>query len=148
MDASLRSQLLSEGSAGAIAQRMGIRIIEASEDKVVATCPVEGNTQPMGLFHGGASAVLAETVASIGSWINHPDGVTMGIEIKVNHMKAVREGTVTATGVPLSIGRTVDVWEIRLNDDSGRLTAFGVCTVAARPLPSDQRPSDQTGTPA
>lgn len=121
-----------EGGSGALAEKMGIEWIEASPTKVVARMPVEGNTQPYGMFHGGASAVLAETLASVGSWLVDTSKIVMGIEIKVNHLRPATRGWVTGTGVPLKIGRTVQVWEMRLVDDSGEMTAFSVCTVAVR----------------
>lgn len=126
---------LKSNSAGALMDRMGIEWIEASRDRLVARVPVEGNTQPYGLFHGGASAVLAETLASVGAWLQDTTKITMGIEIKVNHLRPAREGWVTAVAIPLQIGRTIQVWEIRLSGDDGKPTAFSTCTIAVR----DQR---------
>lgn len=111
---------------------MGIEWIEASGTKAVARVPVEGNTQPLGLFHGGASAALAESLASIGAWLADPSKVTMGIEIKVNHIRSATSGWVTGTGVPLYAGKSIQVWEVRLTDDEGRLTAFSTVTIAVR----------------
>ncbi|MGH2812922.1 MAG: PaaI family thioesterase, partial [Actinomycetota bacterium] len=101
-------------------------------ERLVARVPVEGNTQPYGLFHGGASAALAETLASVGAWLPDTSKVTMGVEIKVNHIRATREGWVTGTAVPLFTGRSISVWEIRLTDDAGRLVAFSTATIAVR----------------
>ena len=112
--------------------KLGIQWLEASADKVVARIPVEGNTQPFGLLHGGASACLAETLASVGAWLVDRTKATMGIEIKVNHLKAARTGWITGVGLPLQIGRTVQVWEVRMTDDDGNLTAFSTCTIAVR----------------
>jgi len=124
---------LPEGfSSGALMDRMGIEWLEASGERVVARVPVEGNTQPYGLFHGGSSAALAETLASVGSWLVDTSKITMGIEIKVNHLRPVTQGWVTGVGTPLRIGSSVQVWEIRMTDDQGRLTAFSTCTIAVR----------------
>lgn len=122
--------------AGPLMEKMGMELVEASANKVVARIPVEGNTQTIGLLHGGASAALAETVASIGAWVSSPDKVTLGVDIKVNHLRPAHSGWITAVGTPLYPGRTLSVWEIRLSDDSGTLTAFATCTIALR----DQRP--------
>lgn len=112
--------------------KMGMELMEKSPERVVARIPVEGNTQSIGLLHGGASACLAETVASIGAWTSNPGKVTLGVDIKVNHLRPARQGWVTGTGTPLYSGRTLSVWEIRLSDDSGALTAFATCTIALR----------------
>lgn len=113
-------------------EKMGMELLETSEERVVARIPVEGNTQTIGLLHGGASAALAETVASIGAWINNPGKVTLGVDIKVNHLRPAKEGWVTGVGTPLYSGRSLSVWEIRLTDDSGTMTAFATCTIALR----------------
>src|SRR3954454_12943929 len=94
---------------GALAERMGITITEASPDRVVGTMPVEGNTQPYGLLHGGASCVLAETLGSVGSALH---GMTVGkpaavgVDINATHHRALREGTVTGVATPVHRGRT------------------------------------------
>lgn len=118
--------------SGALMEKMGLEWVEASPEKVVARLPVDGNTQPYGLFHGGASAALAETLASVGAWLTDADKVTMGIEIKVNHIRTATHGYVTGVGIPLHTGRKVQVWEVRMTDDEGRLTAYSTCTIAVR----------------
>lgn len=127
-----RAQAIRAAGSGALMDRMGLEWIEASAEKVVARIPVEGNTQPYGLFHGGASAALAETLASVGAWLVDTTRVTMGIEIKVNHIRAATGGWVTGTGVPLYLGKSIQVWEVRLTDDEDRLTAFSTVTIAVR----------------
>lgn len=127
-----RIELLKAGGPGALMEKMGIEWLEAGPEKIVARLPVEGNTQPYGLFHGGASAALAETVASVGAWLIDTSRITMGIEIKVNHIRAAREGWITGTGSPLFVGRSIQVWEVRLTDDAGSLTAFSTVTIAVR----------------
>jgi len=118
--------------AGALMDKMGMEIQEATVDRVVARIPVEGNTQSIGLLHGGASAALAETIASVGAWLKNPEKITLGVDIKVNHLRPAGEGWITGVGVPLQSGKTLSVWEIRISDDAGMLTAFATCTIALR----------------
>ena len=118
--------------AGALMDKMGMEILEAAPQRVVARIPVEGNSQSIGLLHGGASAALAETIASLGAWLQNPDKITLGVDIKVNHLRPASAGWVTGTGTPLQSGKTLSVWEIRISDDSGALTAFATCTIALR----------------
>ena len=87
---------------GALAERMGIRLVECVPDRVVLTMPVEGNTQPFGLLHGGANAVLVETAGSIGAAMHAgPGNMVVGLDINVTHHRSAREGTVTAVGTPI-----------------------------------------------
>jgi uncharacterized protein (TIGR00369 family) len=118
--------------SGALAAKMGIEWVEVDPKRVVARMPVEGNTQPFGLLHGGASGVLAETLASIGGWLNAPDRMVLGLELKVNHLRPARDGWLTGTGVPIHLGRTTQLWEMRITDEAGRLVAFSTCTLAIR----------------
>ena len=90
---------------GTLIERMGIVFTEVGADRLVATMPVEGNTQPYGLLHGGASVVLAETLGSFGSVLHAgPDRVAVGIEINATHHRAARSGLVTGTATPLHLG--------------------------------------------
>jgi uncharacterized protein (TIGR00369 family) len=126
---------------GTLPERMGIELVEASAERVVATMPVAGNTQPYGLLHGGASCVLAETLGSIGAAIlAGPDRITIGIEIGASHHRAAREGQVTGVATLLHGGRTLATYEIVITDDAGRR----VCTSRLTCLFRDQVP----GTPA
>lgn len=118
--------------AGALMTKMGMEFLESTPDQVVARMPVAGNTQPFGLLHGGASAALAETVASFGGWLVDPSKLVMGLELKINHLRPAREGWLTATGHPIHVGRTTQLWEIRITDDDDRLIAFSTCTLAVR----------------
>lgn len=118
--------------AGPLFDKLGGELIEATEERVVGRIPVDGNTQPLGFLHGGASAVLAETIASVGAWLASGGQPTFGLEIKVNHMRSVRTGWVTGTALPLHVGTTTQVWEVRIRDDEGHLTAFSTCTLATR----------------
>ena len=90
---------------GALNERMGIRLVEISADRVVATMPVEGNTQPYGLLHGGASVVLAETLGSVGAGLHgHPDRIPVGVDINATHHRAVRSGTLTGVATASTAG--------------------------------------------
>jgi len=110
--------------AGTLAERMGIHFLEASPQRLVATMPVEGNTQPYGLLHGGASVVLAETLGSIGAALHAPDRVAVGLDINATHHRAARSGLVTGVATQVSGGSTVACYEVKVSDDQGRL----VCT--------------------
>ena len=110
------------GPAGALGDRMGIEFLEASPERVVATMPVEGNTQPYSLLHGGASCVLAESVGSIGATLHGQTvdrPIALGVDISATHHKGVRSGTVTAVGTPLHRGRSVATYEIVITDADG-----------------------------
>ena len=114
------------GMEGTLLQLMGIVVSEATPDRVVATMPVKGNTQPYGLLHGGASCVLAESLGSIGSAL-HAAGygkVAVGVDINATHHRAVREGTVTGVATPIYLGRTTTSYEVVVTDDRGKR----VCT--------------------
>ncbi len=107
------------GMEGTLLQLMGIVVSEATPDRVVATMPVKGNTQPYGLLHGGASCVLAESLGSIGSAL-HAAGygkVAVGVDINATHHRAVREGTVTGVATPIYLGRTTTSYEVVVTDD-------------------------------
>ena len=105
---------------GALAERMGIELLEASPERTVARMPVEGNTQAYGLLHGGASAVLAESVGSIASALHAgPDRIAMGLELNCTHHRAVREGHVIGTATPIVRGRTVASYAIAVTDEGG-----------------------------
>lgn len=116
-----------------IVEVLGIEIVEVSEDKVIATMPVDSRThQPFGILHGGASVVLAESVASIGTWnlIDKKNEMAVGIEINANHIRSKREGTVTAVGTPLHKGRKTMVWDIKITDEEEKLICVSRCTLS------------------
>jgi uncharacterized protein (TIGR00369 family) len=117
---------------------LGIEIVEATPERVVATMPVGPRVhQPFGLLHGGASVALAETVASTGAWMNVDQSAEMvvGIEINANHLRARRDGTVTATATPVHVGRRTQVWEVRIADAGGHMVCVSRCTLAVVPRP-------------
>ncbi|HVF39417.1 MAG TPA: hotdog fold thioesterase [Gemmatimonadaceae bacterium] len=116
-----------------LAKLIGIRLTELGPDRVTAVMPVDDNTrQPYGLLHGGASAALAETVASIGALMNvdRDTQAAVGVELNANHLRSKTEGEVTATATPLHRGRTIQVWEIRIEDEDARLVCVSRCTLA------------------
>jgi len=119
-------------SMGGAAELLDIEIVEMSEEKVVATMPVtKKHHQPFGVLHGGVSVVLAESVASVGAYLAAPDGfVAMGIEINANHIRAVREGTVTAVATPVHRGRSTQVWQVEITGDNDKLICVSRCTLA------------------
>ena len=120
---------------GTLMEKLGLEVLHVAADRIVARMLVAGNTQPFGLLHGGATASLCETVASFGTALAvGPGHLVMGIELNVNHIRAVREGHVTATGVPLHIGRTTAVWNMDVRDDEDRLVAVSRLTLAIRPV--------------
>jgi 1,4-dihydroxy-2-naphthoyl-CoA hydrolase len=101
---------------------MGIVLTEATPERVVGTMPVDGNTQPYGLLHGGASCVLAETLGSYAAALHGLSidrGLTLGIDISATHHKAVRSGTVTGVATPAHRGRGVATYEIVITDEGG-----------------------------
>ena len=111
---------------------IGIRFTEVGENYIKATMPVDHRTkQAYGLLHGGASATLAETVGSVGSAmvIDPEQFICVGVEINANHLKAVRDGFVTATALPLHLGASSHVWEIKIVDAQENLTCASRLTV-------------------
>ena len=119
-------------SGTSLDETLGIEHEEAGPERVVATLPVGPRVhQPLGYLHGGASVVLAESVASVGATAAAlPEKVAFGLEINANHIRPVREGTLRATGTPLHSGRTTAVWEVRIEDAEGRLVCISRCTLA------------------
>jgi 1,4-dihydroxy-2-naphthoyl-CoA hydrolase len=115
---------------------LGIEVVEATKERVVARMPVGPRVhQPFGVLHGGASVALAETVASIAAWlqIDRERETVMGIEINANHVRAKRDGEVTATASAVHVGRRTQVWEVRVVDEEGRLVCISRCTLAVVP---------------
>lgn len=116
-----------------LAQLLDIRFTEIGEESLKATMPVSSKThQPLGLLHGGATAALAETVGSVASWltIDPEKQIGVGIEINCNHLRAKKEGVITASASPLHIGATTHVWDIKVTDEKEKLIAVSRLTVA------------------
>jgi len=119
-----------------LADKLGIEIVELTRQRVVATMPVDDRTrQPFGILHGGASVALAETVASTGAWMNCDQARehVVGLEINANHLRAKRDGVVTATATPVHVGRRTQVWEVRIADEQGKAVCVSRCTLAVIP---------------
>jgi uncharacterized protein (TIGR00369 family) len=115
------AELVELRGLGPLAEKMGIELLELSAERAVATMPVEGNTQPLGVLHGGAHVVLGESLGSFAAnvWA-HPDKVAVGIEVNATHSKSVTSGTVTAVCTALSLGKTLTTHEIVVSDENGR----------------------------
>ena len=112
---------------------LGIKFLKISKNEMIAEMPVDERTvQPFRVLHGGASIALAETLCSVGAWVNLPESKTaVGIEINANHHRPVKEGgKVTATSTPIQLGRTIHVWETKLVDERGKLVCSSRCTLA------------------
>jgi 1,4-dihydroxy-2-naphthoyl-CoA hydrolase len=120
---------------GTLPARMGIKILSASAERVVATMPVLGNVQPHGLLHGGASCVLAETIGSLGAFLHAgADRMVVGIEISATHHRGARDGEVTAVATLAHGGRTLATYDILVTDAGGHR----VCTARLTCLIRDQ----------
>ena len=115
-----------QATMGELNEKLGVVFVEASPERLVATMPVEGNRQPYGLLHGGASVALAETLGSVLAALNcPPDRAAVGIEINATHHRSALSGLVTGVTTPLNVGRTLVTSETVISDDAGRR----VCTV-------------------
>ncbi|MFD5600548.1 hotdog fold thioesterase [Leucobacter sp. NPDC058333] len=110
-----------ERGLGVLADRMGIEVTEFTTDRAVATMPVEGNTQPVMLLHGGAYVVLGETLGSMHANLHAPEGhVAVGVDINATHTGSATEGLVTGVCTPIKLGRSLTVHEIVVSDANGR----------------------------
>ena len=114
--------LLAERGLGDLAEKMGIQLLELSAERAVATMPVSGNTQPLGVLHGGAHVVLGESLGSFAAnvWA-YPDKFAVGIEVNASHSRSVTSGVVTATCKAINLGKTLTLHEISITDESGKL---------------------------
>ena len=122
-------------SPGTLVVRMGIVFVESSPQRLVATMPVEGNTQPYGLLHGGASVVLAETLGSVGSAIHaHPDRFSVGVDINATHHRSATSGIVTGTATAIHLGRTSASYEVVITDERGKRVCTSRITCALVPV--------------
>ena len=115
--------ILRERGGGALDKKMGIEILEASPERLVGRMPVEGNTQPFGLLHGGANVVLAESLGSVGTHLHAgPDRRIVGVDINATHHKAATSGFVTGVATAVSLGKTLCVYEIVITNEAGQRT--------------------------
>lgn len=123
-----------ERGLGVLADRMGIDMIEFTADRAVATMPVEGNTQPIGLLHGGAFVVLGETLGSMHANLHAPEGfVGVGVDINATHTGSATQGLVRGVCTPIHLGRTLTVHEIVISDEAGRRCSTVRITNVYRP---------------
>ncbi len=119
---------------GALAEKMGIVLTELSAERAVATMPVEGNTQPIGILHGGAHVVLAESLGSFAANVHaHPWGYAVGIELNASHHASAKSGIVTGTCTAIKLGKTLTTHEIKMTDEAGTLLSTVRITNYLRP---------------
>jgi 1,4-dihydroxy-2-naphthoyl-CoA hydrolase len=119
----------------ALDNKMGFELVTLTPELVVGRMPVEGNTQPYGLWHGGASCVLAETLASLGSFMHaQPDKIAVGVDINATHHRSVTSGWVTGTATAIHLGRSIASYEIVITDDADKrvCTARVTCQLTSR----------------
>jgi 1,4-dihydroxy-2-naphthoyl-CoA hydrolase len=120
----LLEQLRTPEMGGELAAKMGIEFVELGHDRLMATAPVEGNRQPMGLFHGGAHVVLAESLASMHSYLLSGGKNVVGVDLNATHLRAARDGVVTGRAEVLHQGRTIVSHEVKMTDEAGRLLSI------------------------
>lgn len=128
-------EVIRERGIGALDKKMGIEILEASPERLVGRMPVEGNTQPIGILHGGANVVLAESLGSIGTQIHAgPNRRIVGVDINATHHKATSTGFVTGVATAVSLGKTLCVYEIVITNDQGERTCSAriTCMILAQ----------------
>jgi uncharacterized protein (TIGR00369 family) len=118
---------------GELNERLGLEIVEVGPERVVGTIPVEGNRQPFGALHGGANAVLAETLGSVAATLHAGEGkMALGLELSCTHHRAARSGKVTGVCTPLYVGRTTSTFETVITDQDGRRTCTARLTCVIR----------------
>lgn len=126
--------VMKQRGMGALAERMGIKLLELSAERAVASMPVEGNTQPIGLLHGGAHVVLAESLGSFAANVHaHPWGYAVGIEINASHHASVKSGLVVGTCTAIKLGKSLTTHEVKMTDESGQLLSTVRITNFLRP---------------
>ena len=117
------NEILNDRGRGALDKKMEIEITEASPQRLVGRMPVEGNTQPFGLLHGGANVVLAESLGSVGTHLHAgPSRRIVGIEISASHHKSATEGYVTAVATAVTLGKTLCTYNVEITNDKGEKT--------------------------
>jgi len=130
-------QAIEDLNPDSLLHRMHIEILEGTPDRVVGRMPVQGNTQPYGLLHGGASVVLAESLGSIGAALHAgPSRIAVGLDINATHHRAARSGFVTGTATALSLGGTLASYDVVITDEQDRR----VCTCRITCLIRDAAP--------
>jgi 1,4-dihydroxy-2-naphthoyl-CoA hydrolase len=132
-DPAITAEQINPIGKGNMAEWLGIEITEVGDDYLKATMPIDHRTrQPYGLLHGGASVVLAETLGSVGAAfvVDRNKYDCVGLEINANHLRGVREGLVTAIARPVHIGKTTQVWDIRIHDNRDKIVCISRITIA------------------
>ena len=119
-------------------EQLDIEVVELAKDRVVLQVPIGPKVhQPYGILHGGVSALVAESAASMGGMLNVPDDkVVVGIELNASHLRSAASGTLIATATPIRVGRTLQVWHIALADQDGRAICDARCSLAVIDRPS------------
>lgn len=128
-------EIIRKRGAGALGEKMGIKIIEASPERLVGTMPVEGNTQPVGLLHGGANVVLAESLGSVGTQLHAGiDRRIVGVDINATHHKSATSGIVTGVATAISLGKTLCVYDVVITNEAGERTCTSriTCMILAK----------------
>ena len=122
---------------GGVTKDLGMEFVALEVEEVVATMPVDArHHQPLGFLHGGVSVTLAESVATVGGWLNcAPGKVAFGSEINASHLRPKRSGTLTAVGRPLHRGRGSQVWQVEIRDEDEKLVCVSRCTLAVMDAP-------------
>ena len=116
-------KIIQERGAGALDKKLGIEILEASPERLVGRMPVEGNTQPIGLLHGGANVVLAESLGSIGTQLHAgADRKIVGVDINATHHKSATSGYVTAVATAITLGKTLCSYNVEITNEKGERT--------------------------
>ena len=126
-------EVLNQMSKGNMVEHLGIEFLEIGKNFIKARMPVDKRTmQPLGLLHGGASVVLAETLGSVAAnfMVNPEKQYCVGLEINANHIRSAREGFVTGITTPVHIGKKTQIWEIRITDESDELVCISRLTMA------------------
>ena len=128
-------EILRKRGGGALGEKMGIEILEATPQRLVARMPVEGNTQPLGLLHGGASVVLAESLGSVGTQLHAGiDKRIVGVDINATHHKSATSGYVTGVATAISLGKTLCCYEVVITNEAGEKTCTSriTCLILAK----------------
>ncbi len=126
-----------QGMRSSLDEKLGIELVEVTPTRAVGRCPVDGNTQPFGLWHGGASCVMAESLASLAAAAEvGPKGAVTGVDINATHLRTARAGWITATATAVRIGGTLATYDVTLVDEAGAQICAARITVFLRRAPA------------
>ena len=124
---------LTERAKDSMSSYLGIEFTDIGDDYLVATMPIDHRTkQPMGIMHGGASCVLAETIGSMAAQfcVDRKTHYCVGLDLNTNHIRSIRDGKVTGIAAPFHLGRSTHVWSIEIKNDAGQLISISRLTMA------------------